>query len=172
MGYRSDLIIVHSFMHKSHAREILTAFTLDKRCQKYDLTKFLKISCDEVHTSEPFEKRDVYSLVFVGEQWKWYEDSALGAYEDVKCINSMLDLCKDFNKERGIPYAYKFLRIGEEDGDVERREDSSQCKHGEFLEDYQESSAYIHTTIEKDFRNLKSVSEGLTELQEKENVNE
>ena len=116
MGYRSDLIIVHSFMHKSHAREILTAFTLDKRCQQYDLTRYLKISCDETHTADG--KRDVYSLVFVGEQWKWYEDSALGAYEDVKCINSMLDLCKDFNKERGIPYAYKFLRIGEEDGDV------------------------------------------------------
>ena len=163
MGYRSDIVIVHSFMHKSHAKEILTAFTLDKRCQKYDLTQYLKISCDETQTADGV--RGVYSLVFVGEQWRWYEDTMLGAYEDVKCINSMLDLCKDFHKERGIPYAYKFLRIGEETNDVETREDSSQCKHGEFLEDYQESSAYIHTTIEQDFRNLKSVSEGLTELQ-------
>jgi len=49
MGYRSDLIIVHSFMHKSHAREILTAFTLDKRCQEYDLTRYLKLMEREMY---------------------------------------------------------------------------------------------------------------------------
>ena len=62
--------------------------------------------------------------------------------------------------------------MADEDGGHTRSLDIQEKQVLLFLEDYQESSAYIHTTIEKDFRNLKSVSEGLTELQEKENVNE
>ena len=169
MGYRSDLVIVHSFTERSHMEEVLTAFILDKRCSQYNLTDYLNVSVDKSHTKEG--ERDVYSLVFVGEQWKWYEESPLGGYEDVKCINSMLKLCEAFHKERGIPYAYKFLRVGEEMEDIEQREYTSECKDGEFLEDYQESSSYIQTSIEKDFANLKPVSATLT-ISEEENYNE
>jgi hypothetical protein len=158
MGYRSDLVIAHSFTRRSHALEVLTAFTLDQRCAEYDLTKYLSLGHERIPSKDG--KRDVHTLVFVGEQWKWYEQTlSASEYADVKCINSMLDLCKSFNEERGIPYAYKFIRIGEEDGDVEVREEKSDCESGEFLEDYQNDSAYIQTTIENDFRNLKPVSD-------------
>ena len=165
MGYRSDVVIAHSFISKSHMEEVLTVLTLDKRFAEYKLA-------DHVYTSEeyiPHEDKYMFNLVVVGEQWKWYEESQFGGYEDVACINSLLTICQDFNTERGVPYAYKFLRICEDVNDEEMREKASDCQHGEWLGEMQERVMFINRTIEKDFANLQSVSRSLTE---KENDNE
>ena len=171
MGYRSDLVIAHSFIDISHMQEVFTAWSMDKRYAEYDLSAHTKI-CEEkpinFKTKINNVTNKVYTIVVIGEQWKWYEDDPFGeGYQDVHCINSLRDICRDFKKERNFPYAYKFIRIGEDPEDEENREEDSGCVEGETLAEHLESSMFISRQIDNNFIDLMSVKDFI-ELKERE----
>ena len=162
MGYRSDLVIVHSFMDISHMQEVFTAWSMDKRYAEYDLSEHTKI-CEEKPINPDKLPNKVYSIVVVAEQWKWYEENPFGnGYQDVHCVNSLRDICRDFKKERSFPYAYKFIRVGEDTDDDESREEDSGCVEGQTLAEHLESSMFISKQIEHNFMNLMSVKDFVT----------
>ena len=147
-------------MDISHMQEVFTAWSMDKRYAEYDLSEHTKISEEKPINSSKLPNK-VYSIVVVAEQWKWYEENPFAdkGYQDVHCINSLRDICRDFKKERSFPYAYKFIRVGEETDDDESREEDSGCIEGQTLADHLESSMFISKHIEHNFMNLMSVKD-------------
>ena len=177
MGYRSDVVIAHAFGSKEHRDEVLTVLTLDHRFADYELSNYIQIGEEDYPiesmaegATEPPDRRRIYTIVVVGEQWKWYEESMMGNdYPDVACLNSILNICKNFEKNRGFPYAYKFLRIGEDIDDIEERVENSGSEEeesntelinkGEWLADFLNDSMYLQSSIDKDFRNLTNLND-------------
>jgi hypothetical protein len=51
---------------------------------------------------------------------KWYE-----SYDEVKAIESIKSICRDFAAEREFSFAYISTRIGEDENDIETICDSS-----------------------------------------------
>lgn len=156
MGYRSDVLIAHAFLVESHMQEVLTAFSLDRRFAEYDLADYISIGQQHLR----HEDKWYYYVVFIGEDWKWYEESIIDdAYADVACINSFLTLCQSFNVERGFPYGYLFYRVGEDADDVEERSEGSDCEYGDHLKDFLSENVFIQRAISNDLPNLKKLKE-------------
>jgi hypothetical protein len=111
MGYRSDVVIGFAFKDKAQIDELMAVYRMDPRVQKNDLEAAWKIS----------ERDDVVFLYYAADHVKWY-----GSYEDVQGLEYMRTLVNTFDEERGrgegglplFPFAFRFIRIGEEDQDV------------------------------------------------------
>ena len=111
MGYRSDVVIGFAFKAKAQIDELMAVYRMDPRVQKNDLEAAWKIS----------ERDDVVFLYYADDHVKWYE-----SYEDVQGLEYMRTLVNTFDEERGrgegdlplFPFAFRFIRIGEEDQDV------------------------------------------------------
>jgi hypothetical protein len=111
MGYRSDVVIGFAFKDKAQIDELMAVYRMDPRVQKNDLEAAWKIS----------ERDDVVFLYYADDHVKWYE-----SYEDVQGLEYMRTLVNTFDEERGrgegdlplFPFAFRFIRIGEEDPDV------------------------------------------------------
>ena len=104
MGYRSDVVIAVAFAEKQHLDEVMAVYALNMYVQKHDLLSSWEIG----------EYDDAWVAMYNMESVKWYD-----TYEDVTGLNALGELAKKFWEERSIPYAYRFVRVGEEDADVE-----------------------------------------------------
>jgi hypothetical protein len=107
MGYRSDVYIGVAFASEEDMKEVLAVYTLDPRVQKHNLLKVWELKDDNI-------------LYFEQTATKWYD-----SYDSVQGIEHMLDLAESFHSERGIPMAYRMVRIGDNITDIEER-----YKHG------------------------------------------
>ena len=103
MGYRSDVYIAVAFASEEDMKEVLAVYTIDPRVQKYNLLQGWEVTEDNI-------------LYYHGDYVKWYSD-----YDDVEGIEHMLRLADKFHEERDMPIAYRFIRLGEEDTDIEDR---------------------------------------------------
>ena len=112
MGYRSDVVIAVAFAEKQHLDEVMAVYALNMYVQKHDLLSSWEIG----------EYDDAWVAMYTCEVVKWYD-----TYEDVTGFNALTKLAKKFWEERSIPYAYRFVRIGEEDADVEIDVHESDC---------------------------------------------
>lgn len=101
MGYHSEVDIAVSFDNAETLREVMAAYAMHPKVQEFDLAKDWTVRHDTI-------------LHLKLDGIKWYE-----GYEDVKAYQYMEVLLNIFHKKRGIPYAYNFIRIGEEYSDVE-----------------------------------------------------
>jgi hypothetical protein len=112
MGYRSDVVIGFAFKAKAQIDELMAVYRMDPRVQHNDLEAAWKIS----------ERDDVVFLYYAADYVKWYE-----SFDDVQGLEYMRTLVNTFDEERGrgegdlplFPFAFRFIRIGEEDPDVE-----------------------------------------------------
>jgi hypothetical protein len=95
MGYRSTVAFVISFKDKETLDNYLAPRLLDENL-KNDRENFSRIAWDDA------------SVMYYSEDIKWYDD-----YEDVKALTK---LYKDTIEAGG---AYRFIRVGEEDKDIE-----------------------------------------------------
>ena len=95
MGYRSTVAFVISFKDKETLDNYLAPRLLDENL-KNDRENFSRIAWDDA------------SVMYYAEDIKWYDD-----YEDVKALTK---LYKDTIEAGG---AYRFIRVGEEDKDIE-----------------------------------------------------
>ena len=103
MGYRSDVYIAVAFASEEDMKEVLAVYTIDPHVQKHNLLERWEVKEDNI-------------LYFEEASTKWYD-----SYEEVQGIEHMLHLADNFHEERDMPIAYRFVRIGEEDADVEDR---------------------------------------------------
>ena len=105
MGYRSDVYIGVAFENEADLKELLAVYAIDPRVQKLNLLKEWDVMEDNI-------------LLCVIEGTKWY-----AGYEDVQGIEHMLNLADKFDAERDMPIAYRFVRLGEDEDDMETREE-------------------------------------------------
>jgi hypothetical protein len=95
MGYRSTVAFVISFKDKETLDNYLAPRLLDEHI-KNDRENFSRIAWDDA------------SVMYYSEEIKWYDN-----YEDVIALTK---LYKDTIEAGG---AYRFIRVGEEDKDIE-----------------------------------------------------
>jgi hypothetical protein len=128
MGYRSDVVIAFAFKHKAQVDEVMAVYRMDPRVQEHDLEKLWTI-CER--------EGDVF-VYYAAEHIKWYE-----SYEDVQGLEHMKHVVNMFDEQRGrdegdvavFPYAFRFVRIGEEDNDIETDHDENDFDlHAELLD--------------------------------------
>ena len=112
MGYRSEVGYVIVFQEKEVYDQFKVQYKLDdkfKHCwedEANDDWSAPKLEFNDDKKVVRFEAHDV----------KWYDD-----YDDVLCHHALLDLASEYDeKYKGVEW--RFVRIGEEEGDIEVRE--------------------------------------------------
>jgi len=127
MGYRSDVVIAFAFKKKEQIDEVMAIYRMHPFVQAYELEEQWKIH----------DWDGCWGLTLHVEDVKWYP-----TFDDVQGLEHMLCVVQDFAEQRGqdvsqinddgaqdiisaFPYAYRKLRIGEEDGDIEREADGN-----------------------------------------------
>ena len=105
MGYRSDVHIAVAFDNKENMDEVIAVYALNTNVEKHNLVNDWVIKDDNI-------------LYFHAENVKWYDN-----YEDVQGYEHMFELVEKFYEARGFSSAYRLVRIGEGDEDVEDRSD-------------------------------------------------
>jgi hypothetical protein len=111
MGYRSDVIIAYVFKTKEQLDEVMAIYRMHPFVQTLDLAKEW-----EVHDWD-----GTWGLTYQVEGTKWYD-----IYEDVQGYEHMFDLVQQFVEERDMfLYAYRKIRLGEDDADTEYCDDSN-----------------------------------------------
>lgn len=99
-----------AFSSEADLEEVLAVYVLDPNVQKYDLLK-------------EWERKEDNILYYHAGEVKWYTEVA--AYGDVQGIEHMLALVDTFKAERDMTVAYRFVRVGEELGDIDERNDDA-----------------------------------------------
>ena len=102
MGYRSDVGYVIRFADEATLKEFVAVNIIDSEVKKQALNE-----C-EVSTAKGCHPE----LVFSSQDTKWYSN-----FEDVQAHEEMLESLD----EGEIKAGYVFIRIGEEDDDLERK---------------------------------------------------
>jgi hypothetical protein len=120
MGYRSEVGYVLTFPSKVKREEFVALTKLIG--DEVEIAAAILQEYDGV-LQDTAEDRLVYGLRFHETCVKWY-----ATFEDVKAHNKLMKMCIN-NALRG---KYEFVRIGEEDGDIEREEQA----HDSFREKY------------------------------------
>ena len=113
MGYRSNVAYLILFDKKEVYDQFKAQYKLDdsfKLCWEDEAnpsTSSVTLEFDEKNLAIKFNAYDV----------KWYDD-----FDDVICHNKLLELASEYgDKYKGVTWS--FVRIGEEQGDVETRYD-------------------------------------------------
>tara|TARA_R110000803_G_scaffold61611_1_gene121537 strand:- start:1125 stop:1601 length:477 start_codon:yes stop_codon:yes gene_type:complete len=154
MGYRSDVVIAVAMGSKKDLDELMAVYALNIFVQKENLIPEWEIG----------EYEDAWVAMYKAEGIKWYDN-----YDDVKGFEALTKLAENFWEERNMPYAYRFIRIGEEDNDIEISCNESDCNgsddnRGDKLADTLADALYISRQInnELEFAN-DNVSDSLTQ---------
>ena len=150
MGYRSDVVIAVAMGSKKDLDELMSVYALNIFVQKENLIPSWEIG----------EYEDAWVAMYTAEQVKWYD-----SYDDVKGFEALTKLAENFWEERNMPYAYRFIRIGEEDNDIEIScNESEDDVQGSRLADTLADALYISRQInnEVEFAN-DNVSDSLTQ---------
>lgn len=140
MGYRSDVAIAVAFAEKKHLEEVMSVYALNLFVQKENLLPEWEIG----------KYGDAWVAMYTAEGIKWYD-----TYDDIKGFEALGMLVKDFWEERGVPYAYRFVRIGEEDSDTEFDVHESDCgghddNRGDELSDLLADALYVSRSVNND----------------------
>ena len=152
MGYRSDVVIAVAMANKENMDELLSVYALNMYVQKNNLLPEWEVG----------EYQGAWVAMYTAECVKWYD-----SYDDVKGFSALPKLAETFWEERGLPYAYRFIRVGEEYEDIEVSCNESSSneieKTGDILADLLGDALQVQTTItnEVHFAN-DNVSESLT----------
>ena len=126
MGYRSDVVLAYVFKHKEQIDEVMAIYRMHPLVQAHDLAKYW-----EVHD---WDGR--WGLTYHAEGVKWYD-----SYDDVQGYEHMFDVVQKFVEERDVfLYAYRKLRIGEDDTDIEHTSDYVDPDHELIDELYERMS--------------------------------
>ena len=150
MGYRSDVVIAVAMGSKKDLDELMAVYALNIFVQKENLMPEWEIG----------EYEDAWVAMYKAEQVKWYD-----SYDDVKGFEALTKLAETFWAERNVPYAYRFIRIGEEANDIEIScNESEDDVQGSRLADTLADALYISTEIQNglEFAN-DNVSDSLTQ---------
>lgn len=126
MGYYSEVHIAVAFQNEADMKEVIAVYAMDPRVQKHNLLGDWDVREDNV-------------LYFHSDYSKWYD-----SFEDVLGYEYLMQLVETFHEEREMPFAYRFIRIGEEEQDIERREQHG-GDDGELIEMLWERMQVVRT---------------------------
>lgn len=115
MGYRSDVYIGVAFADAEILREVMSVYAMDLNVQKHDAVSEWEVKHDTV-------------LHYYANDVKWYE-----TYSEVKAIEHLMDVITLFVDERDISAAWYFIRLGENEDDVEMRDNRNGCRGDELM---------------------------------------
>ena len=119
MGYRSEVAILVSFRDIEHRDEVLAAYAMDKKVQDSGaVNKWTKIT----------PENDYPLLKFYEADTKWYE-----SYADVQAVHHLEHVLQMFAEERGLPYGWRFIRIGEDAEDIEQSDSYHDEDEGDHM---------------------------------------
>ena len=140
MGYRSDVVIAVAMGNKKDLDELMSVYALNIFVQKENLLPEWEIG----------EYEDAWVAMYKAEGVKWYD-----SYDDVKGFEALTKLAETFWEERNMPYAYRFIRIGEEDNDIEISCNESDCGgqddvQGSRLADTLADALYVSRSVSND----------------------
>ena len=140
MGYRSDVVIAVAMGSKEDMDELVSVYALNIFVQKENLIPEWEIG----------EYEDAWVAMYKAEGVKWYD-----SYDDVKGFEALTKLAENFWEERNMPYAYRFIRIGEEDNDIEISCNESDCGgqddvQGSRLADTLADALYVSRSVSND----------------------
>ena len=114
MGYRSDVAYTIRFVSDDDTKNRQSFYTFLAEAK----SKAATAACFTEETgqwSEFVVDEKQFRINFYAEGVKWYE-----SYEDVKCHEALVSLAKEWADESDNPeIGYKFVRIGEDDDDIE-----------------------------------------------------
>jgi hypothetical protein len=106
MGYRSHVAIAVAFRTREQMEEVLAVYRMHPKVQEHNVMDQWKINTDMIDGDPPY-------MLFQGEDVKWYPN-----YEDVQAFEYIGVVCNEFADERGFGFAFRLVRIGEEDSDI------------------------------------------------------
>ena len=137
MGYQSDVVIAVAMASKENMDELLSVYALNMYVQKNNLLPEWGVG----------EYQGAWVAMYTAECVKWYD-----SYDDVKGLSALPKLAETFWEERGLPYAYRFIRVGEEYEDIEVSCNESAWadqddKTGSHLADLLCDALQVQTTI-------------------------
>lgn len=134
MGYRSDVVIAVAFKNREQMEEILAVYQMDEKVRTSRVMGQWKL-CPE--HKPPY-------MLFKGDNVKWYP-----SYDDVQAFEHIVSVCAEFEEHRGFEFAYRFVRIGEEDSDTEVEDHLSDNSYDlmEFLDDCVRPVRYIECDL-------------------------
>ena len=127
MGYRSTVAFVISFETREQLDNYLAPRLLDENL-KNDRENFSRIAWDDA------------SAMYYAEDIKWYNE-----YEDVRALTK---LYKDTIKAGG---AYRFIRVGEDDKDIEEEYAESDTTEPFWYDFYPVTSIQMPSTYKLTF---------------------
>ena len=111
MGYRSEVGYVIIFKEREVYDQFKVQYKLDdkfKHCWEDEANENMSSPTLEFNDDKCFVRFEAYDV-------KWYDD-----YPDVICHTDLLDLASEYDeKYKGVEW--RFVRIGEEEGDIEDR---------------------------------------------------
>lgn len=138
MGYRSEVWLSVAVPTQTILSELVSVYALDERVKKH---KVLDDFAVKLHTNDCY----FFTLTIHATDTKWYE-----MFEDVQAAHYLAELCQSFYQERGdeFAYAYKFIRIGEETGDIENDSHESNNALGQLMADEMNDHAWSVQMIE------------------------
>lgn len=111
MGYRSDVVIAYAFKTREQVNEVMAIYQMHPLVQAHDLAKEWKVH----------EWGGRWGLTYQAQYVKWYP-----SYGDVQGFEHMSDVVLQFVEERDVfLYAYRKIRIGEEEQDIELSSDNN-----------------------------------------------
>lgn len=164
MGYRSDVKIAVALPSEQSRKEVMALYSMHPDVQQCDIATrwetyeqtYETVRFDQAHdgdgnmqyVSVPIT-RTAYLLAYQDDCVKWYE-----GYTDVQAVEYMFELLREMHNARkaesgddadSYPFAYRFLRSGEEIGDVEVSSDYE----GEIGSDFDEFlHEILHVNVE------------------------
>ncbi len=132
MGYRSDVAIAVAFRTREQMEEVLAVYRMHPKVQEHNVMDQWKINTDMIDGDPPY-------MLFQGEHVKWYSDS----YEDVQAFEHINVVCNEFADARGFGFAFRLVRIGEDDSDIVVDDDYSRSDDHDLLDFIAENLSFV-----------------------------
>jgi hypothetical protein len=140
MGYRSDVAYTIRFVHEddTNNKQSFYTFLAEAKAKAATAACFTEEQKTWQGGNGFIVDEGRFRINFSAEHVKWYPD-----FDDVKCHMALIDLAAEWanDEDNNSGIAYVFVRIGEENDDVEE----------EFGGDYDWSWMSVNRSIERDW---------------------
>ena len=148
MGYRSDVRFVVALPSEAERDSIMALYSMHPLVQEHDIAT--DWTPYEVMAQVYFRDAGVpmYLLSYDDTDVKWYD-----SYEEVQAVMHMEKLL-DSLEDRC--YAYRFIRIGEDDSDIECKTHCSEDDMGEQMYEYLSEVMYTEINLVFDIKQIEA----------------
>ena len=148
MGYRSDVRFVVALPSEAERDSIMALYSMHPLVQEHDIAT----DWTPYEVMAQVYRRDdgvpMYLLSYDDTDVKWYD-----SYEEVQAVMHMEKLLDSLE---GRCYAYRFIRIGEDDSDIECKTHCSEDDMGEQMYEYLSEVMYTEINLVFDIKQIEA----------------